>query len=462
MIDFEHPASFRDPSGFLFRDEDGTLYRQVNRCYESDYKALMASGLYKQLTSQGLLVEHEEVKDKQSSDPRALVIIRPRYIRFQSYPYEWAFSALKDAGLLTLEIERRSLKAGISLKDASAYNVCFDGYRPVFIDTLSFERHEDGDPWQAYGQFCRHFLAPLAIMANTDVSLGRMLALHLDGIPLDLASRLLPMRTWLRPGLLMHLHIHARMVQRYAATGPGSQGQTPKRRVSRANLLALIDSLRRTLDGQRWCPRGTEWADYYSTNSYEAEAFDAKKSVVARGLQLLRPASVWDLGANTGVFSRLATELGAYTYAIDSDPGCVELNYLQSRRERNERLVSLLIDLSNPSPSIGWANMERGSLLERGPADTVLALALVHHLCISNNTPLPRVAELLRRLGRSAIVEFVPKSDPQTQRLLRSRKDIFAEYHEPAFEEAFRSRFSIVETVPVPKTGRRIYFMKAV
>lgn len=456
-----HHSSFRDPSGYLYWGADGTLYRRVNRCYEAEYRYLMGGGLYKRLTNQGLLIEHEEVPAGGSQDEQLCCILRPRCIQFQSYPYEWAFSALKNAALLTLQIQQISLRAGMSLKDASAYNVMFEGYKPIFIDTLSFERLVDGAPWQGYAQFCRHFLAPLALMSRSDISLGRLLALHIDGIPLDLASRLLPLRSWLRPGLLIHLHIHAQMVRRYSDTSQQHTAPSVQRRVSKSGLLALVESLERTIKGQTWCVGGTEWADYYSTSSYDASEFQKKLAIVERFLCALQPKIVWDLGANTGVFSRMATKLGAMTYAFDLDPGCVELNYLQCSKEQNRKLLPLLVDLSNPSPSIGWANAERVSLVQRGPVDVVLALALIHHLAISNNTPFERVAEFLHSIARSAIVEFVPKSDPQAQRLLRSRRDVFCDYDEHNFERVFAGRFSICETVPITGTGRKIYLLRA-
>ena len=200
MIVSKDPASFRDPCGFVFRDEDCTLYRQINRCYEANYRALIDGGLYDQLVEQELLIEHDEVSTSKAMTDDALVVIRPREVPFISYPYEWSFSALKQAALLTLEIQRQALRANMSLKDASSYNVQFEGTRPVFIDTLSFERYEPGTPWVAYGQFCRHFLAPLTLMSRIDISLNRLLANYIDGIPLDLASGLLPWTTWLKPG----------------------------------------------------------------------------------------------------------------------------------------------------------------------------------------------------------------------------------------------------------------------
>ncbi len=456
-----HSSSFRDPSGFLFRADDGVLYRQVNTCYQADYRQLMDSGLYADLAGGGKLVEHEEVSPCKAVAPDAAFVIRPRELPFLSWAYEWCFSALKDAALLTLNIQRRALAAGMWLKDASHFNIQFDGTAPVLIDTLSFERYTPGMPWPAYGQFCRHFLAPLALMAKTDVALSRLLMLFIDGLPLDVVCKLLPWRTRFSPGLLMHLHLHARLTRKYSDTSSSRRQPQVKGKVSEQGMMALLGSIENTVRRLKWQPEGTEWADYYEEHSYSSAAFDHKQQVVDRFLELARPQTVWDLGANVGVFSRLAVSKGARTYAFDIDPACVERCYLKARRENERRLLPLFLDLSNPTPAIGWANSERSALLERAPADLVMALALIHHLAISNNVPLRAVAEMFAGIADQLIIEFVPKPDPQVQRLLQSRPDIFPEYNKEGFEAAFADHFEFAESVPVGDDGRILYLMKA-
>jgi hypothetical protein len=373
-----------------------------------------------------------------------------------SYPYEWAFSQLRDAALLTLDVAVRALGRGLSLKDASAFNVQFLGCRPVFIDTLSFEAARDGEPWVAYRQFCEHFLSPLALMARRDARLAGLWRAQLDGVPLDLASRLLPRSTWLRPGLLTHLHLHARSQARYA------DRPAPRRRlaVSRTALLALLDSLRRTVLSLEPRRAPSEWADYERTHAYADEASRAKEETVAGWLDALRPRQAWDLGANLGRFARLAAARGAYAVAFDADPAVVEAAHVALRAEGRRDVLPLVLDLANPSPGLGWEGRERDSLEARGPADVVLALALVHHLAIGRNVPLPRVARWLARLGRTAIVELVPKDDPQVRRLLRSRRDVFADYTPEAFESAFASVFRLEAREALPGSGRVLYLWR--
>lgn len=448
-------SSFRDPSGFVFRREN-VIYRQINHAYATQYDYLLNSGLYDRLVGAGLLVAHEEVDLALAQTDVAYRVIQPDLVDTIAYPYEWCFSQLQDAALATLKVQRLALSHGMILKDASAYNIQFVAGRPVLIDTASFEMYEDGQPWEAYRQFCQHFLAPLALMAYKDVRLGSLSRQYIDGVPLDLAVSLLPKRSWLRLGLALHLHLHNRAQNRY--TGQGSR--QPSRTISQQSLLNIADNLESTIRSMSWKPERTAWADYYRGDSYDSSGFDAKKQIVAGYVDKVRPRRVWDLGANTGVFSRLCSDRGIMTVAWDIDPGAVEINYREVKRRGEAHLLPLIIDLSNPSPAIGWANGERDSFAARGGVDLVLALALVHHLAIGNNVPLVRIAHFLSTLTQHLIVEFVPKEDPKVQTLLASRRDIFADYTREGFEAAFGTVFTIVETRDVENSLRRLYLMR--
>ena len=451
-------GSFRDPSGFVFTS-DGVIYRQVNESYRTQYDLLMASGLATDLMERKWLIRHDDVATRPVDRPAAYKVLRPERVPFISYLYEWSFSQLRDAALLTLQVQLRAMTFGMSLKDASAYNVQFVGGQPVHIDTLSFEPLVEGRPWVAYRQFCQHFLAPLALMSYRDARLNQTLRVFLDGVPLDLASRLLPWRTRFRPSLAMHLHLHARAQQRYAGRPGVPASRHPV--MSRAALRAVLDSLRKAVVRLRWKPAGTEWADYYDDTNYSESAMAEKERIVSRMLQRVRPAMVWDLGANVGRFSRLASQSGIKTVAFDSDSAAVERNYVKARASRDAHLLPLVMDLTNPSANLGWGGTERLSLQQRGRADLVLALALIHHLAIGNNVPLGRIAEWLSVIGRFVAIEFVPRSDSQVQRLLASREDIFSAYSETAFEQACEPFFAIESRQPISGTERVMYLLRS-
>jgi SAM-dependent methyltransferase len=450
------PGSFRDPSGFLFIHA-GTVYRQINPAGAEDYDRLMSSGLYASLTGSGQLISHEEVDLPACHG--AYRVIRPVQLPFISYPYEWSFGQLEAAALLTLEIQRQALAHGQMLRDASAYNIQFHEGRAVFIDTLSFGAYREGEPWVAYQQFCKHFLAPLALMAKVDVSLSQLLRTNIDGVPLDLACKLLPFSTKLSFPLLTHLHLHARSSRKWADAGASGEPITAPRSggVSRNAMIGILDSLENGVRSLNWSPTGTEWADYYAGTNYTEASHAHKAEIVGRFVERSGAKVVWDLGGNTGVFSKIAADRGAAVYSFDVDPAAVERNWRKVVADGETRILPLLQDLTNPSPAIGWNLRERRSLLDRGSVDLVIALALIHHIALSNNVPLDDIARFLRELGRYLIIEFVPKEDSQVRRLLATREDIFPNYCLEGFERALAPYFEVIERVPIRESVRTLF-----
>jgi len=449
-------SSFRDPDGFIF-SYNGKLYRCINFSYQQNYEHLIQSGLYDKLVENELLIPHKEVQIPNiETTINYYKILEPEVIPFISYPYEWSFSQLKDAALVTLQIQKMALEYGMCLKDASAYNIQFRHGKPILIDILSFEKYQEGKPWVAYKQFCEHFLVPLALMAYKDIRLNQLLKIYIDGIPLNLATKLLPLRSWLRFPLLLHIHLHARS-QKYLLN---KNINVDKRTFSKKSLLSLIDSLESAISKLKWEPEKTEWSEYYKDTNYSQEAMFHKKKLVDDYIEEVKPNTVWDLGANIGIFSRIASNKGIYTVSFDSDPSVVEKSYLQVKNYKERNILPLCVDLTNPSPSIGWSNKERLSLIERGPCDLALMLGLIHHIAISNNVPLIQIADFLSQICRYLIIEFVPKDDSQVQRLLRFRKDIFQDYDEKNFEIAFLNYFSILKREKIVDSKRTIYLMK--
>lgn len=457
MNSHKEQASFRDPNGFIFSSEN-EIYRQINQAGKEDFEMFESSGLYKSLLSKELIIEHHETSLACPEPEKGWKVIRPTKLDFVSYPYEWSFSQLKDAALATLEIQKTAFAHKMCLRDASAYNIQFYKGKPLLIDSLSFASYKEGSPWVPYRQFCQHFLAPLALMSYRDQRLSQLLKVYIDGLPLDLTSKLLPFRSNFNLGILMHIILHSRS-QSYYADSTETEDRKANQ-MSKISLMGLIDSLESGINSLKPLISKTQWGDYYSATNYSSAAELSKMQTVEKFIDEIKPNNLWDLGANTGHYSRLATKKKIPVLAFDIDVNAVEINYLESRKKDDIYMSPLLLDLANPSPAIGWENFERRSFMQRGPADCIMALALIHHLVIANNVPMQALADFFAKMCSSLIIEFVPKSDSQVKRLLATREDIFSDYRQDSFEECFTRNFDIVLSEPVKDSERTLYLMK--
>ena len=457
-------ASFRDRSGYVYQDDAGNIVRTINPVFKEDWQAGMESGLLPALVEKGLLVpfsEHPSCLD-------AWKCILVEKIPFISYPYEWSFSQLKDSALLTLEIMKEALEEGMVLKDASAYNVQFIGAKPIFIDILSLESRKDESPWTAYKQFCTHFLAPLALSSHVSPECGCMSRLWIDGIPLHLASKFLPAKTYFSWGLLLHLHLHSRMQKKYSDTREHSK-RARDVKVTVKTLNGIVSSLENTIKSFKSPDVPTEWGGYYNDTNYSDTATESKIRLVdqyALSISSLGNTKLAiDIGANTGRYSRLLASYYDYVLAPDIDPAAVEQHYLHLKKEGNANILPLVIDLTNASPSLGWACSERDSFDSRCSADILTALALIHHLVITAGISFDLVARYFYGLlGKDGhlLIEFVPKEDSQVQRMLASRLDVFSDYNLEEFLKAFSKYFKVEESVQIPETDRTLHIMRKI
>lgn len=452
-----NPASFRDPSGFVFEDTDW-VYRVIMPAYQENWLALKKAGFFSENAP-----EYQELPKEswfEAVPPNAIAVLKSKRLPFISYPYEWSFSQLKEAALLTLELQLKALGHGFILKDASAYNIQFFQGKPIFIDLLSFEKLRPNRPWDAYAQFCQHFLAPLALMSYRDERLNLFSRQWVDGVPLDLASRLLPANSRFSPGLLLHVHMHARMRKKYSATGKGGL-KKENAALSARQLQDVTESLKRTVESIKPSKRVTEWADYYSDTNYSEQAARAKEEIVAAIAREHEGKIALDLGANDGKYSRIMAPFFEQVIAADIDHCAVDSHW---RKKRHSNILPLIIDLANASPALGWHCEERQSFFERCSADFVSALALIHHLRITAGIPVEKIAEGVANLvktGGCLLLEFVPRSDSQAQRLLSHMDDIFNDYNKDCLIAAFnKAGMSLEKEFPLPESVRILMVFK--
>ncbi len=445
-------GSFRDRAGFVFY-KNGEVYRQINRLARTDYDLLIDSGLYKYLVDKKYLISHEEVVLEETND--GYKTIKPELVKNISYPYEWSFSQLKDSALLTIKIQKVALDYGMSLKDASGFNIQFHKGRPIFIDTLSFEKYKKGSSWIAYRQFCQHFIAPLLLMRYKDIRMGTLLKSFIDGIPLDITSSLLSFWTKLKIPILIHIVVHAKTQKAFS-----DKKINKKRGISLNSQKAIIESLENLVKKIQFKKSKTEWGEYYSFANYNDNSIEDKKSKILSYLELIKPKTVLDLGANNGYFSRIASNKKINTISTDIDLNAVEKNYLGVVKEKEENILPLFLDLFNPSPSLGWANEERPSFFKRNSPDLIFSLALIHHLSITNNLPFEKVAKRFSSWAKYLIIEFVPLDDSNAAKLVQNREDDLSWYNEKSFEKAFGCFFEIVKKDQIKESKRTIFFMK--
>jgi len=454
-------SSFRDPSGFVF-EKDGILYRQVNKIFREDFDHFIKSGCYDHLIQKQLLIPHEEIQTNFLNSVDWYKTLRPQRIPFISYPYEWCFDMLKDAALLTLQLARDCTRFGVILKDATFFNIQWLEGKPVFIDTLSFERYDASKPWIAYRQFCENFLSPLLLMHYSHQPLQSLLLAYPDGIPLSTTKSLLPWRSKFSFYTYLHIHIHQRLASRTKAKETQLQETRPnlKLNFSEKKLHNLLDSLESLIQSLHWKGHATAWDQYYEEANQRSDYVPEKKKLIPEWLSGLPLLSAVDLGANEGTFSFLLAARNARTIAADSDHSSINRLYQKVKKEKEKNILPLLVDLANPSSAIGLNNKERLSFTERTHCDVGMALALVHHLAIGKNIPFKKIAEFFVNLADYLVIEFIPKSDKKIQFMLQQKKDIYNTYDEENFVHSFEEYFSVLRKQQIGDSGRILYMMK--
>lgn len=452
------PGSFRDRDGRVFVDGN-RFYRALTRRAHADWTVLRGSRTWAYARAHGSIVETTEVPVDQVRLPPGdwHGVLAHDAIPFISYPYEWTFSMLRDAALLQLDLLLQALEDGLVLKDGSPFNVQFRGAKPTFIDLSSFTVLKPGEPWAGYRQFCCLCLNPLVLQSRTGVSFRPWLQGSLEGLsPADL-TRLLPWRDRWQRGFFTHVYLHGRLQARYRSSTADIRGALRDsgldRRVVRNTALAL----RRIISGLAPASTPSTWSDYASQHSYSDRAHGEKRAFVTRVLAARRRALVWDIGANTGEYARLAADSSDQVVALDADEGAVDRLYQSLQREGPRNILPLVLDIANPSPGLGWRERERKALRARGRPDLALCLALVHHLVIAANVPVAEVIEYLAELTPEIVIEFVDRGDPMVDRLLRHRDDVFADYSRQRFEEALADRFDVIERLALPGGLRYLY-----
>ena len=456
-------GSFKDPSGRVYVAGDGAGGRRVVRGLTAPAAAtvgkLLDAPFFRRLLASGDVVD---TRFPCPDDPMAVAVkdmgwaaaVEHEAVGFPTWPYEWPFSMLKDAALLQLRLLETSVRSGWVLKDSTPFNVQWMGTRPVFIDIPSFVPRKDGEYWQGHRQFCSTFLIPLMLTAYLGIPYQPLLRSRLAGIPPEEAARYFHGLRRFRKGVPSHVWFPAKVERWMRRRGGGSPPSDAGRRQRGTALLALLDGLARLVKGLSHRPSASDWPRYPETHSYGDDDVDRKVAFVDRHTSARRPRLVWDLGANTGTFSRIAARHSEIVVAVDADHDAVDALYREARADGGRNIVPLVMDLANPSPGQGWAGIERAAFADRGSPDMALCLALVHHLRVSANVPVSLFADWLRSLDAMVIVEFVGRDDEMFAKLAANKRDDFADYTRENFHAEVERRFAVEDRLEL-KAGKR-------
>ncbi|MCI0425627.1 MAG: methyltransferase [Actinobacteria bacterium] len=419
------PGSFRDPASRIVLDGKRVLRLLDDRGLTS-WQAVQTSDFYKGAVDEGKVVESRETAE--SMDGAAAVLEHPR-LALITYPYEWTFSMLRDAALLQLDLLAGALRSGLTIKDATPFNIQFERGRPIFIDVGSFEPYQKGEPWLGYRQFCRQFLYPLMLRAWLDVPFQPWLRGDMEGPTAAQMRSLLGGKKRLSAARLLHVSLQARLEA-------GMSGEAVRKDLGRAGfnetmILNNVTRLRSLVESLVWDPGNTGWVDYGAC-AHVGRDREAKSRFLAEVLGRHRPRRVVDLGANEGHYTAIAEEGGVLAVAVDGDEGVLDRLY-----RRHIGVGIALSDLANPSPSQGWAGAERPDLFTRLAPDLVVAYGVIHHLIYTASIPPGVVLDWLRDLGAVVALEYVSPDDEMVAKLTANKLD--TELHQGRTEEEFRT-----------------------
>ena len=469
MPTFER-GSFRDRSGRVFL-RHGQVFRALGRDGLQDWEAVSQKAFLQTAMQSGSIVRTDTVTDvfPPGIDFDCTAVLNHATIPVITWPFEWSFSMLRSAALLTLELLEDALCEGAILKDATPYNVQFVGSCPVFIDTGSIVPFEPGQIWEGYRQFCQMFLYPLMLQSWKNVDFQPWLRGSLEGIsPRDISS-LLSLRDLFRRGAFSHVWLHARL-QSQQSVRPRVADSMKASGFSRDMIINNVRGLRRIVERIFWKASTSTWSDYDRASAPVKRDAAAKEKFIedvcqsrsgqSRSGQSKTWKTIWDLGCNQGRYSRLAAKHAETVLAIDSDHLSVDRLFVVLNAERNRTITPVVCNLADPAPALGWRLQERQSLEHRSQPELVFCLALIHHLVIGSNLLLADVIDWLASLKATVVLEYVDRRDAQVQQLLANREDVFSDYNREAFRAQVDRAFVVVREQSLADGTRTLFWLQ--
>ena len=460
-------GSFRDPSGRVYHLDGLGAHRVVrglSATAASTTERLLSESFIQSLIANGDIVKttllpHDDPVASRIVGMGWAAAVEHEPLEFLTWPYEWPFSMLKDAALLQLRLLDTAVRNGWILKDATPFNIQWEQAHPVFIDTPSFVPWSVGEYWQGYRQFCSTFLTPLLITAHLRIPFQPLLRSRLDGIPPEEAAQYFSGLKRFKRGVLSHVWFPAKAERRMRGRGRAEKLARSGRRQPKTMLLALLDSLLRLVNGLSYAPVSSNWSRYSETHSYGDADFEMKKRFVDSHTSVLRPRLLWDLGGNTGTFSRIAARHSGTVVSVDGDQDAADILYHRTLKGGERNIIPLVMDLANLSPGQGWAGRERAAFDRRRSPDMILCLALLHHMRVSANIPLSLFIEWLRGLDATVIVEFVGRDDEMFRKLISAKSEDYPDYTEGNFRLEIAKHFTVRDRLQLKDGNRELLLL---
>lgn len=456
MILEPNNISYRDTAARVVKKESG-YYRYIFHEYKAEFDHIMQSGLYDELTRKNLLIEHQEIQID-TDDPKVYKLLYPTQIPFQSYPFEWSYTQWRKAILSYLRINNIALKYGMILKDATPYNFYLIGGKAIMFDSSSFMFFKENDKWIAYRQFCEEFLSPIALMHYNGGEWSKLTMANLRGMPLSFVSKQLPKKSWFNLTTLLNIHLHSK----YSGINETKEIENKKKK---GFTLEKIKSLQKMIFNSisTWNKSHqftNHWSTYYENNIESQEYLKEKEEIIRKWLEIIKPKSVIDLGANVGNFSFIAAEYAERVISLEGDEKCVD-EIEEKISINNSNVFTLIGNIAEPSPTIGFLNGETESIYKRGCSDVVLGLALLHHLHISNKLSFEQISIIFSSFCKEyAIVEFIPITDNKIKQLIEGKSINLIDYNEDYFIKVLSSRFLIKESIKLIGSVRRLLLLE--
>ena len=452
-------GSLHDPTSRVYSNGDSIL-RGLSESSADGVRSLMDAPFFARRVADGSLIDakFEDVSDSGLEEWSHLV--SHRRLPVISWPHEWSFSMLQDAALLQLDISLDALASGISLKDGTPYNVQFEGSKPIFIDVGSFDRVTTPKPWLGYRQYCDMFLDPLLVQAYTGLPARGVLRGSVRGLPAEITRKLLPSRAKFRWGVFTNVILHAWFSRRHKDDDSDVVTDISKAGFSPAIAKAQLQKLRKLVASLEWESGASVWSGYTDREHYEGDDLPIKAKFVSEVAASNLRDRVLDLGANDGYFSQCVRDAAAHVIAVDNDELVIDRLYKKLRSEGDTKITPLCIDLSDPGGGLGWMGTQRTSMIDRLRSDLVLALALIHHVVISDSVPIPMFLAMVKALGDEAVVEFPCEDDPKVIRLIRNKAGQATHpYSRAVFEAAAKEIFDIERVTELPSGTRVLYHL---